>query len=79
MDQPVIAQESPYAVEVEEGKAYAWCACGRSATQPFCDGSHDGTGLSPVAYKADKTGTVFFCGCKKTRTQPLCDGSHNAL
>lgn len=77
MDEPVAAQDSPYGVDVEEGKTYAWCACGRSATQPFCDGSHADTAFTPVAYTAEKTGTVFFCGCKKTKSQPLCDGSHN--
>ena len=79
MDQPIQAQETPYETEVEESKTYAWCACGRSATQPFCDGSHEGTGFSPVIYKADKTGKVFFCGCKKTKKQPLCDGTHSLL
>ena len=77
MDEPVAAQDSPYGVDVEEGKTYAWCACGRSATQPFCDGSHADTAFTPVAYTAEKTDTVFFCGCKKTKSQPLCDGSHN--
>lgn len=76
MDKPVVAQDSPYGVDVEDGKTYTWCACGRSANQPFCDGSHSGTAFTPVAYTAEKTGTVFFCGCKKTQSQPLCDGSH---
>lgn len=76
MDKPVAAQDSPYGVDVEDGKTYTWCACGRSANQPFCDGSHSGTAFTPVAYTAEKTGTVFFCGCKKTQSQPLCDGSH---
>ena len=79
MDKPVVAQTSPYGVDVEEGKTYAWCACGRSKTQPFCDGSHKDTGFSPIVYKAGKTETVFFCGCKTTKNQPLCDGSHSSL
>lgn len=74
-----IAQKSPCAVEVEAGKSYWWCACGKSAKQPFCDGSHKGTSFSPVEYKADKTGTAYFCGCKRTAGQPLCDGSHKKL
>ena len=78
MDKPVAAQDGPYETEVEEGKTYVWCACGRSATQPFCDGSHEGTNFSPSVYKAEKTAMVFFCGCKKTGNQPLCDGSHSA-
>ena len=78
-EQPVIAQKSPYAVEVEAGKSYYWCACGRSKNQPFCDGSHKDTGLEPLAYKADKSGTLYFCGCKKSGNPPLCDGTHNKL
>lgn len=78
MDTPVVAQSSPYGVEVEEGKTYAWCSCGKSANQPFCDGSHDGTSFKPLPFKADKTGMVFFCGCKKTKDAPLCDGSHTS-
>ena len=74
-----IAQKSPYSVEVEEGKSYWWCACGRSKSQPFCDGSHNGTGLSPQEYNADKSGAVYFCGCKRTGNTPLCDGTHNGL
>jgi len=79
MTDAVIAQKSPYAVEVEAGKGYWWCACGRSAKQPFCDGSHKGTGLTPVQYKAEKARTVYFCGCKQSSKQPMCDGAHNKL
>jgi len=79
MVDPVIAQRSPYGVEVEKGKTYTWCACGRSANQPFCDGSHKGGPFAPVVYKPDKSGKVFFCGCKRTNTRPLCDGSHKSL
>jgi len=79
MEEPKIAQKSPYAVEVEEGKTYQWCSCGNSAKQPFCDGSHKGTSFKPVAYKAEKSGPVYFCGCKHTKTPPFCDGSHNNL
>lgn len=75
----VIAQKAPYATPVEAGKTYYWCACGRSKTQPFCDGSHKGTGLEPVAFTADKTDTVYLCGCKQTATSPFCDGTHKKL
>ena len=78
-DELVIAQKAPYPVDVEAGKTYYWCACGRSKTQPFCDGSHQGTSFSPLAYQAEKNGTVYFCGCKQSKNPPLCDGSHNKL
>lgn len=79
MTEPKIAQKSPYSVDVEEGKSYWWCACGLSKSQPFCDGSHKGTGLSPQEYKAGESKAVFFCGCKRTGNTPLCDGTHNDL
>lgn len=67
----------PIPVDVEAGKTYFWCACGKSQTQPFCDGSHKGTSFVPLPFKAAETRRVFFCVCKKTAGQPLCDGSHN--
>ena len=75
----VVAQSSPYEVELEAGKTYAWCACGRSANQPFCDGSHTVTELRPVVFKAEKDEKVWLCGCKQTANQPRCDGTHNRL
>ena len=77
--QPVVAQKSPYPTEVEAGKTYYWCSCGRSARQPFCDGSHSDTEFTTVAYEADKDRTLYFCGCKRTAGAPLCDGTHNSL
>lgn len=79
MADAIPAQKAPYGVAVEAGKVYFWCACGRSKTQPFCDGSHRDTGITPIQYRAEKTGQVFFCGCKASGTKPLCDGSHNRL
>ncbi len=79
MAEPVIAQKSPLPVEVEAGKTYFWCACGRSASQPFCDGSHNETDIVPLKWTAQETKRVFFCCCKQTANQPLCDGAHNAL
>ena len=69
----------PMPVEVEEGKDYFWCSCGKSSKQPFCDGSHKGSEFAPVKYTAEKDGKMFFCGCKKTGNSPLCDGSHKTV
>lgn len=79
MSEAVVAQKAPIGADVEEGKSYFWCACGRSANQPFCDGSHKGTDFTPVKYDAEKTGKVFFCCCKQTGSEPMCDGSHKGL
>ncbi len=79
MTEPVIAQKTPIEVELESGKSYWWCACGKSASQPFCDGSHSGTGLSPVEYVAPRSRKIWFCACKKTKKGPFCDGAHNSL
>ena len=79
MAEPFIAQKSPFPAEVEAGKTYFWCACGKSAKQPFCDGSHKGTGFAPIVYKAETSGEVWFCGCKHSAGKPLCDGTHETL
>lgn len=79
MTEPEIAQKSPIPVDVEAGKTYFWCACGRSKSQPFCDGSHKGSDFAPVKWTALEGKRMFFCACKRTRTQPLCDGSHKSL
>ncbi len=78
-DTPIIAQKSTYAVDVTAGKTYFWCSCGKSSKQPFCDGSHKDTGMSPVKFEADADKKVFFCGCKASSNQPMCDGAHNSL
>ncbi|KAL6064449.1 CDGSH iron-sulfur domain-containing protein 3, mitochondrial [Balamuthia mandrillaris] len=78
---PVVAQKSPFKVEVEAGKTYYWCTCGRSKNQPFCDGSHSAeeTGMSPMAWTAPESKTVWLCGCKSTKKAPFCDGSHSKI
>ncbi len=79
MDEPVVAGTAPIGVDVEAGKTYFWCSCGKSANQPFCDGSHKDTSFTPVPYKAEQNRTVFFCTCKRTSNPGLCDGSHSTL
>jgi CDGSH-type Zn-finger protein len=75
----IVAQTGPYPVGLKAGKSYYWCACGRSKSQPFCDGSHKITSLTPVLHEAKDSRTAYFCGCKRTGTRPLCDGTHKTL
>ena len=77
MSEAVRASDTPFPVEVEQGKSYYWCACGRSNNQPFCDGSHKDTAFQPLKYTAEESKRVFFCGCKATANSPLCDGTHS--
>ncbi len=79
MTTPKIAARHPIAVDLKSGKTYAWCACGQSQNQPFCDGSHVGTGFSPLSFTAEKDGKAYLCQCKQTANPPYCDGTHKAL
>jgi CDGSH-type Zn-finger protein len=78
-EKPLVAQIKPYMLDLAPGD-YLWCACGRSKTQPLCDGSHQGSGLSPHPFTVTRrSGTLWLCGCKQARTKPFCDGTHNKL
>lgn len=78
-ESPCIAQRAPYALDLAPG-TYQWCACGKSSTQPFCDGSHAGSSFKPVAFTVTaSSGTVWLCGCKHSRRGPYCDATHNKL
>ena len=79
MDKPKITATEPKAVELEEGKKYAYCTCGLSATQPFCDGAHKGTDFTPLVFTAEESKTAHLCQCKQTKNAPLCDGSHSKI
>ena len=79
MKQPTIADHQPKPVELEKGKTYAWCSCGQSTNQPFCDGSHAGTDFSPKVFKAEETKTAYMCMCKHTANPGFCDGAHKNL
>ncbi len=76
MEKTKVAGNSPVIVGLESGKNYAWCACGHSSNQPWCDGSHKGTGITPVVFKADESKKAAMCMCKQTGNGPFCDGSH---
>lgn len=76
---PIIAAKSPARTELEAEKDYFWCRCGRSNSQPFCDGSHAGTDITPLKFTADKGGPAALCQCKATANGPYCDGTHAQL
>jgi CDGSH-type Zn-finger protein len=78
MTDPVVYSLNPAEIELEPGE-YWWCSCGRSMNQPFCDGSHDGTGLEPMSFVVKEKTTVWLCNCKQTKDKPFCDGSHNEI
>jgi len=76
---PVIARPKPCLVSLKGGRTYFWCRCGRSATQPFCDGSHKGTGLEPHKFVPAADEEVLLCACKHSAAAPFCDGTHTNL
>ena len=76
MSNPIAADDKPISVTLEAGKEYYWCSCGRSKRQPFCDGSHRGTGITPLRFTAEAEPEAKLCQCKGTRNRPFCDGSH---
>ncbi len=79
MDMPKIVDRKPIKVELTKGEQKAWCACGLSNGQPYCDGSHKTTDITPLVFSAEETGDAFLCMCKQTKTPPYCDGTHATL
>ena len=79
MDKPKIAACFPKQVEIEAGKKYAYCTCGQSENQPFCDGKHKGTSFVPIVFEAEQSETAYYCQCKHTGNAPKCDGTHKSI
>lgn len=78
MSESVVVDTKPVVLELEAG-TYYWCACGRSAKHPFCDGAHKGSGVAPVKFELAEARKVALCACKHTTSQPFCDGAHAKL
>jgi CDGSH-type Zn-finger protein len=79
MNLPKIASKFPSKIEIQEHKSYAWCSCGLSIKQPYCDGKHKGTEFKPIIIQESDNKSIFFCNCKQTSNSPYCDGTHNNL
>ena len=78
MSNPVVADNKPKTVNLTKGKEYTFCACGKSKSQPFCDGSHRDTEFTPVVFQADNN-EASLCMCKHTQNPPYCDGTHLSI
>ncbi|MDR9388920.1 MAG: glutamate synthase-related protein [Wenzhouxiangella sp.] len=76
MSDRVIADNQPIEVTLKQGQKIAWCTCGRSKDQPYCDGSHRGTEFTPLMFTPPADETAWLCQCKHTQNPPYCDGSH---
>ncbi|MDG1873854.1 MAG: CDGSH iron-sulfur domain-containing protein [Mariniblastus sp.] len=76
---PIVAACFPKQVEIEAGKKYAYCTCGISENQPFCDGKHSGTSFKPMVFEATESETAYYCQCKHTGNAPKCDGTHKTV
>lgn len=79
MSEAVCHQKKPYVVELEADKEYWYCTCGQSSTQPWCDGSHKGSGFAPKSFTVSETKKYGLCGCRASGGQPFCDASHKTL
>ena len=78
-DKPEMAGKSPAMITLKNNENYAWCSCGRSDNQPWCNGSHRETHFNPLIFSSEKSKKTVICMCKHTKNPPYCDGSHMNL
>ncbi|XP_072381022.1 uncharacterized protein [Diabrotica undecimpunctata] len=76
----VVYDKKPFKIPLEAGKRYSWCLCGRSKSQPLCDGTHKNIHMKitqkPVRFVVEETKEYWLCNCKHTNHRPFCDGTH---
>lgn len=73
----IVFSNKPQGEKLEAGVEYFICACGRSKTGVFCDGSHKVTQCLPKAVTVPKTKPYLICLCKTSSNFPFCDGTHS--
>lgn len=70
--------KQPYVIQESAGTKF-YCVCGLSDNQPYCDGSHKGTGCAPMKVEIEADRRCAYCGCRQSKELPFCDGSHSYL
>jgi CDGSH-type Zn-finger protein len=79
MEKGKVAGNAPVLIDAEAGKNYAWCTCGLSDNQPFCNGAHKGSDFTPQIFSLEEDKKIALCTCKQTSNPPYCDGAHKSL
>ena len=78
-DVGVVFDKKPFKISVKKYHLYTWCGCGRSHSQPFCDGTHESMYLKrimkggPVKYIAPEDRDIWFCMCKQVSFDHIFD------
>ncbi|MBW4638392.1 MAG: CDGSH iron-sulfur domain-containing protein [Gloeocapsa sp. UFS-A4-WI-NPMV-4B04] len=63
----MIMTQETFTIPLEAGTYYI-CTCGQSKNLPYCDGSHQGTGLQPLALELESTQTVEISGLPEAKS-----------
>ena len=61
MDRTIIADNKPAKIYLNKGQEYHFCTCGRSKSQPSCDGSHVDRFYPESDCRGTGWGTVSLC------------------
>ncbi|XP_018335934.1 uncharacterized protein LOC108744580 [Agrilus planipennis] len=78
----VVYEKKPFKIKLEAGNNYFWCLCGRSKSQPLCDGTHKDIFLKvkqrPIRFQVTESKEYWLCNCKQTNHRPFCDATHKS-